>query len=193
MSNGKIHDCIFSAQLVEFNNIPCTLEIFIEMSQDKSSEEILTDKESALAEQKKEIQNLNAALKVLMDHHENQKNDQHHNMVNSLKKKVFPYLDKIKTGKIDIASQTYLSMIELNLKDLVSSLPETPGNQMQNLTFTESQVADLVRQGKTSKEIAAMLNVSTAAISFHRHNLRKKMGLLKKKTTLRSHLQTFKQ
>jgi DNA-binding CsgD family transcriptional regulator len=83
-------------------------------------------------------------------------------------------------------------MIESNLKDLVSSLPNAPSKQMQNLTPTESQVADLIQQGKTSKEIAAMLNVSTAAISFHRHNMRKKMGLLKKKTTLLSHLQSLK-
>jgi DNA-binding CsgD family transcriptional regulator len=52
-------------------------------------------------------------------------------------------------------------------------------------------VANLIRQGRSSKEIAKMLNVSTAAISFHRHNLRKKMGLLNKKTTLRSHLQSL--
>jgi PAS domain S-box-containing protein len=193
ISNGEIHDCIFSAQLVQFNDAPCTLEIFIDVSQDNSSEVGLTDKESTLSEKKREIQNLNAALKVLIDHQESENKDQHHNLVLLLKKTIFPYLDKIKTGKIDIASRTYLSMIELNLNDLISSLPNAPANQMQNLTFTESQVADLIRQGKTSKEIAAMLNVSTAAISFHRHNLRKKMGLLKKKTTLRSHLQSLKQ
>jgi PAS domain S-box-containing protein len=193
MSDGKIRDCIFSAQLVEFNNVPCTLEIIIDASQAESSEEAMTDTESTLSNQKKEIQNLNAALKILMDRHESEKKNQHRNLVISLKKKIFPYLDKIKTGKIDIASRTYLSMIESNLKDLVSSLPNAPAKPMQNLTFTESQVADLVRQGKTSKEIAAMLNVSTAAISFHRHNLRKKMGLLKKKTTLLSHLQSFQQ
>lgn len=192
MSNGEIHDCIFSAQLVEFNDVPCTLEILIDVSQDQSSEVVLTEKGSTLSEKKTEIQNLNAALKVLIDHQESEKKDQQHNLVIRLKKTIFPYLDKIKTGKIDIASQTYLSMIELNLKDLISSLPNTPENQMQNLTFTETQVADLIRQGKTSKEIAAMLNVSTAAISFHRHNLRKKMGLVKKKTTLKSHLQSLK-
>jgi PAS domain S-box-containing protein len=191
--NGEIHDCIFSAQLVQFNDAPCTLELFIDVSQDKSSEVGLTDKESTLSEKKREIQNLNAALKVLIDHQESEKKDQDHNLVISLKKTIFPYLDKIKTGKIDIASRTYLSMLELNLNDLISSLPNTAASQMQNLTFTETQVVDLIRQGKTSKEIAAMLNVSTAAISFHRHNLRKKMGLVKKKTTLRSYLQALNQ
>lgn len=176
-----------------WHDCPILIWYLYDISQDKLSEEIWMDKESVLSKQKKEIQNLNAALKVLIDHQENEKKDQNHNLVISLKKMIFPYLDKIKTGKIDNASRTYLSMIEFNLKDLISSLPDSPANQMQNLTFAETQVADLIRQGKTTKEIAAMLNVSTAAISFHRHNLRKKMGLRKKKTTLRSHLQSLKQ
>lgn len=192
-SNGEIRDGIFSAQLVEFNDVPCTLELFIDVSEAGSSEAASTDGENASTEQKREIQNLNTALKVLMEHHENEKRDQHHNLVVSLKKMVFPYLEKLKSGKMDSASRTYLSMIEFNLNDLISSPPYAPANPMQHLTFAESQVADLILQGKTSKEIAAMLNVSTAAISFHRHNLRKKMGLLKKKTTLRSHLQSLKQ
>jgi PAS domain S-box-containing protein len=193
MRNGEIHDCIFSAQRVEFNEVPCTMEIFINVSPDRPSTTSLMDQQGNLSEKKREIENLNAALKVLIEHQESEKKDQQHNLAVSLKKSIFPYLDKIKSGKMDIASRTYLSMVELNLKDLVASLPSAPANLLQNLTLTESHVADLVRQGKTSKEIAGMLNVSTAAISFHRHNLRKKLGLLKKKTTLRSHLQSLMQ
>jgi PAS domain S-box-containing protein len=194
MGSGEIHDCLFSAQRVEFNDVPCTVEIYIDMSPDRSPKAALMNQEGTLSAKKREIQNLNAALKILIDHQESEKKkDQQHNWAVSLKKKIFPYLDKIKSGKMDIASRTYLSMIELNLKDLIASLPDDGANQLHNLTLTESQVANLVRQGKTSKEIAAMLNVSTAAISFHRHNLRKKLGLLKKKTSLRSHLKTLKQ
>jgi DNA-binding CsgD family transcriptional regulator len=56
------------------------------------------------------------------------------------------------------------------------------------LTITENQVADLIKHGKTSKEIATMLNVSTAAVSFHRNNIRKKLGLSNKKIRLAAHL-----
>lgn len=175
------------------HDYPTLIWYLFDINQDESSEEISTGRQSTISSQKIQIQNLNAAFKVLMDHHENEKSDQAHNLLISFKKKIFPYLDKIKTGNIDKASRTYLSLIESNLNDLISALPNAHANQIQNLTYSETQVADLIRQGKTSKEIAAMLNVSTAAISFHRHNLRKKMGLLKKKTTLRSHLQSLKQ
>jgi PAS domain S-box-containing protein len=63
--------------------------------------------------------------------------------------------------------------------------------QTKNYThFTpkEIQVADLVKQGKTTKEIAEITNSSERAIEFHRNNIRKKLGLANKKTNLRSHL-----
>jgi DNA-binding CsgD family transcriptional regulator len=49
-------------------------------------------------------------------------------------------------------------------------------------------VAALVKAGKSSKEIADILNVSTTTISFHRRNLRKKLGLDHSRKNLRAHL-----
>jgi DNA-binding CsgD family transcriptional regulator len=57
------------------------------------------------------------------------------------------------------------------------------------LTSTEIQIADLIKHGRASKEIASLLNVSPKAISFHRGNIRRKLGLVNKKINLRSHLQ----
>ena len=58
-----------------------------------------------------------------------------------------------------------------------------------NLTPTEMQVADFVRNGFTNKEISSQLNVSVEAINFHRRNIRKKLGLTNRKTNLQSYLQ----
>ncbi len=191
--DNRLKDLRAQVFCAPWHDCPTLIWYIFDISQDNSSEKVSTDAENTISDQKRQIQNLNAALKVLMDHHESEKKDQTQNLLISIKKKIFPYLDRIKTGNIDNTARTYLSLIESNLNDLISALPNAQVNQIQNLTYSETQVADLICQGKTSKEIATMLNVSTAAISFHRHNLRKKMGLLKKKTTLRSHLQSLKQ
>lgn len=52
----------------------------------------------------------------------------------------------------------------------------------------EIQVASLVKDGKTTSEIADILFVSEATISFHRKNLRVKLGLKNKQKNLRSFL-----
>ena len=56
------------------------------------------------------------------------------------------------------------------------------------LTPQEIQVASLVKDGKASKEIAGILNVSETTVHFHRKNLRKKFGLSNSQTNLRSYL-----
>ena len=49
-------------------------------------------------------------------------------------------------------------------------------------------MATLVKDGKSSAQIADILYVSEATVSFHRRNLRIKLGLKNKKVNLRSHL-----
>lgn len=47
----------------------------------------------------------------------------------------------------------------------------------KKLTATEKKVMHFVKQSKTSKEIAAIQNVSIRTIEKHRHNICKKLGL----------------
>jgi DNA-binding CsgD family transcriptional regulator len=60
-----------------------------------------------------------------------------------------------------------------------------------NLTSREIQIANLIREGKSTKEIAKLLNASSDAIDFHRNNIRNKLGLKNKKTNLRAYLLSF--
>ena len=49
-----------------------------------------------------------------------------------------------------------------------------------NLTNRETQIAGLIKESRTTKEIAELLNISESAINIHRFNIRRKLGLDKK-------------
>lgn len=55
-------------------------------------------------------------------------------------------------------------------------------------TPQEIQVAGLVREGRRTKEIAALLNLSSHAVHFHRKNIRRKLGLESRRDNLRERL-----
>jgi len=56
------------------------------------------------------------------------------------------------------------------------------------LTPTEIQVANLVKDGKTSQEIAEVMNLSRRTVESHRDGIRKKLDLRNRKANLRSYL-----
>ena len=77
---------------------------------------------------------------------------------------------------------------EANLKNIVSPFLKKLGLRCANLTVQETRVADLVKNGKTTKEISQLLQVTPAAVNFHRNNIRKKLGLSNQKANLAVYL-----
>ena len=62
-----------------------------------------------------------------------------------------------------------------------------------DLTHTEQEVALFILQGLSSKEIADRLFISKKSVDFHRHNIRKKLGLVGKRVSIGNFLQNLLQ
>jgi DNA-binding CsgD family transcriptional regulator len=56
-----------------------------------------------------------------------------------------------------------------------------------SLTNREVRVAELIKEGKSSKEIAELLNVTESSVNINRYRLRKKLAL-KKQDNLKVYL-----
>jgi DNA-binding CsgD family transcriptional regulator len=93
--------------------------------------------------------------------------------------------------KMSGQNRAYLEIIAKGLDELVSPFARALSSKEVVLSPTEIRVADLVRQGKTSKEIASLMHVSANAITVHRYNIRRKLGLLNKKVNLMAYLQNL--
>jgi DNA-binding CsgD family transcriptional regulator len=98
---------------------------------------------------------------------------------------VLPYVEMIKKNNLDAQQQFCLDIIEKNLGEIIT--PLLKNIQQFNLTPREIQVASLINDGKTTKEIAKTLGIAKGSIDTHRKNIRKKLGL-DRTTNLQSHL-----
>ena len=101
---------------------------------------------------------------------------------------VEPFFEKLKESRLTEDQKAYVNILESNLKDIISPFARHMSSQYLNLTPAEMQIANLIKQGKTTKDIANLLNLSTRTISFHRENIRNKLGLKNQKANLRSYL-----
>ncbi len=60
--------------------------------------------------------------------------------------------------------------------------------EVQTKNLEEIKIANLIKLGKSTKEICAPLGSSEKAVSFHRGNIRRKLGLQNGKMNLKSYL-----
>ncbi len=61
--------------------------------------------------------------------------------------------------------------------DTIGNLVKEPNQLARELTSREERVVQLVAEGRTSKEIAAVLNISPRTVEFHKRNAMKKLNL----------------
>ena len=154
----------------------------------KLAEESLKKREQELEQQKQSLEEANIALKVLLEQREADKLDLEKKILINIKHMIFPYLDKLQKSKLNHREKTFVKIIDGHLNDIISPFLQRLAAASIILTPQEMQVATLIKDGKSSKEIADLLNVSETTIHFHRKNLRIKFGLKNKRTNLRSYL-----
>jgi PAS domain S-box-containing protein len=164
-----------------------------DITERKRFEEQLLAKERELAHQARYLEEMNITLKVLLDSREKDKKQTQETIISRARKIIYPYLEKIESSNLDDENRIYLSIVKANLDELLSPYINPLSQHYLNFTPMEMRIADLIKQGKSTKEIATMLNVSAFAVSFHRSNIRKKCGLLKAKKNLRAYLNTIEQ
>jgi DNA-binding CsgD family transcriptional regulator len=136
----------------------------------------------------RELEEVNTALRVLLKQRDKDKLEIEEKILINIKEFVQPYLEKLNASGLNEKQKSYLNILESHLHDVISPFLRKLTSKYLNLTASEMQVANLVMDGKRTKEIAALLSVSDKTIEVHRKNIRKKLGLRNKKADLRSHL-----
>ena len=159
-----------------------------EIRERKQIEKALRKREKELKNKTVQLQELNSALEILLKKRDEDRIDLEEKMVSNVRELVFPYLEKLNNGKLPDKEKAFLSIIESNLKDILSPFARSLTSKFLGFTPTEIQVANLIKQGKTTKDIAKLSNLSPRTVEFHRDNIRAKLGIKNKKINLRTHL-----
>ena len=131
------------------------------------------------------LEEANTALKVLLRRREEDKTALEEDVLANMRSLVLPYIDRLKQGLIGTEQQAYIQVLEANLNNIISPFLRNITLAHFNLTGREIQIANLVKEGRTNKEISEMLNLSIRSVEFHRDNIRKKMKLDHRKANLR--------
>jgi DNA-binding CsgD family transcriptional regulator len=151
-------------------------------------ENMLRKKDEELAKCLQYLEEYKTALRVLIQFNDEDKKKLENSTLDNIKKLLCPHIEILKNTQLNEFQMSHLTIVESIINDITSPLSHNLSSKYCNLTPMEIQVANLVIQGKTSKEIAKLLRGSKESIEFHRNNIRKRLGLKKKKISLRSYM-----
>ncbi|MBM9520235.1 PAS domain S-box protein [Desulforhopalus vacuolatus] len=157
----------------------------------KIAEEQLKQKEDQLREKTQHLEEANVALRAVIRKNDEDAREMEQAILQNIRDSILPGIKRLQERSEAPEVRKLALRIESDLQDIASPFLRLLSNISSILTPQEMKIALLIREGKTSKEIANFLNLSEPTISFHRQNLRTKLGLTGTSSNLRTYLLTL--
>ena len=132
----------------------------------------------SLSRQAAALEDANTALRVILEQRNRDREELEQTIVANAETMIVPLLERLRRQLGAAPEAIYADAAIRNLRELVhpfaQSLDALAGAQ---LTLREREIANLIRAGKSSAEIAEALVIAPSTVAFHRTNLRRKLGL----------------
>jgi len=145
---------------------------------------------TARIEAQQTIEQKNSALKEILSQIEMEKIKFKESVVSNVEEVLLPALKKLRRKGTPL-DKKYLDVLEKNLKDLTSSFGINVTGKKIQLSPREIEIANLIKNGLSSKDICEMLHLSFKTIETHRNKIRKKFQIVNKQVNLVSYLQSL--
>jgi PAS domain S-box-containing protein len=186
--DGCIYERTIYPYIEDNGNITGVIVIGSDVTQQKQAEKELREREKELKRKNIRLEEMNAALKVLLEKREEDKKELEEKVMTNIKELVFPYVTKLKNTGLNDRQEIFADIIQSNIEEIISPFAQKLSHKYLNFTPTELKVAYLVKQGLCTKDIADLMGSSPETITGHRKSMRKKLKLTDKKSNLRTHL-----
>ena len=137
------------------------------------------------------LEDVNTALRVLVKKKDEDRIFFEKEIIVNLKKIVEPNLTKLNNCDLNTAQQKLVDQLNQKINDVLLPFADQMRFKDYNFTFSEIQVAKLIQNGKRSKDISELLNISIRTVETHRRNIRKKLNISNKDINLWSYLMSI--
>jgi PAS domain S-box-containing protein len=144
--------------------------------------------EKRVAERTFELQETNIAMKVLLKKQETDRLEIESNVVANIRGTIQPHINKLKSAGLNMHQKAVVDMLDEDIRAIMSQFVKHLNIQYPGLTPKEIQIANFIRNGKASKDIAEHLHLSVRTVDLFRYRIRKKLNITNTKVNLESHL-----
>ncbi|MBW2449198.1 MAG: PAS domain S-box protein [Deltaproteobacteria bacterium] len=181
-----------SPALINYSGQTAILAIAYDITENKQDKDSLLVREQELKNKANDLEEMNAALRVLLKKRDEDKIEFEEKIQFNVKQLIDPYLYDFEKTRLSSRQATLLGIIKTNIDEIISPFARNFASIKYRLTPQEIKIASLIRQGKTTKIVAELMGLSLRTIEFHRTKIRHKMGLKDKTDSLQAYLLNLK-
>ncbi|MGB2982079.1 MAG: GAF domain-containing protein [Candidatus Zixiibacteriota bacterium] len=156
----------------------------------RRAEETIIETADQLKFEREALERKNIALGEIMERIDSEKDALKRQLVANVEQAIIPTLLRLRKSSKPFQEPIF-KMLEKDLREIVSPFVDTISRDHAKLSPRELEVSRLIKNGMTSKEIAEALNLSLLTVYKYRDLIRKKLGLVKDGTNLRTYLRSI--
>jgi PAS domain S-box-containing protein len=190
IKDGSARSCMVSAELIELDGRRCLLAVTRDMTDVRLVDERLRETTEKLRRDHVELVRKNIALNEVLEHLEAEKEQYRHELCASVENLVLPMLNRLReekaipVGEYNQLTQTLNAVTGLHIDQFK--------NNISKLTPRELDILEMIAAGRSSKQIAAGLNLSPQTVHKHRQSIRRKLQIDHREINLAAYLRSQK-
>jgi PAS domain S-box-containing protein len=173
--SGEVRACVVSAEMLEIAGKLCILAVTRDVTQQKEADEKLRDLSETLRREQVDFVRKNVALNEVLQHIEREKQGYRHEIASNIDNLLRPMLRKLREqGRLD---RRELDLLQRGLDEVTGRDIDQYRNNMSKLTPREMDILEMIRAGRSSKQIADALDLSSQTVHKHRQSIRRKLQI----------------
>ena len=144
-------------------------------------EKVIRRRTADLAQEKERLEEMNITLRNVLNNVEKTRERDRGELADNLFRFLGPALNQLSEAGDRARRAELVRLIRDQLERILAGdsasamLDKRP--DLRKLTLSELKVCQLIQEGRSSKEVAAILNISPETVQTHRKNIRRKLGV----------------
>jgi PAS domain S-box-containing protein len=185
---GSVRSCLVSAEVIQLDGRPCILGVTRDITDRVIADEKLRQTTEQLRHEHQELLRKNIALNEVLEHIDDEKEQYRHELCSNIDNLLRPTLRKLqqegRLGRRDV------DVLVQGLDEITGKHIDEYRNNVSKLTPRELDILDMIRTGRSSKQIADALGLSSQTVHKHRQSIRRKLQLDHREINLAAYLRT---
>ena len=185
---GAVRSCLVSAELIHLDGRPCFLAVTRDITDRVMADEKLRQTTDQLRQEHQELLRKNIALNEILEHIDDEKEQYRHEICTNIENLLRPTLRKLQQdGRL---SRRDVEILVHGLDEVTGKHIDEYRNNVSKLTPRELDILDMIRTGRSSKQIADALGLSSQTVHKHRQSIRRKLQLDHREINLAAYLRS---